>query len=547
MKLTFRTKLFLPLIISWICLFSVMTFDAMQSRNIRMEERKTQLRNATDMALSIAKDYGAQVASGAMPEAEGKKQALSRIQTLRYGESGYIIVLGSNTILMHPIKPDMVGSNPAVLKDPQGKPILLDAINAVKENGAGFTDYMWTKPGEQQPVPKLTYNLAYKPWDWVLMTGLYIDDVDNAFYRNLWQSAILLAVIGIFLSGVVLLIIRSIERSVGGDPDYAQGIAKNIALGDLTQSVQVRKNDTSSLLLSMKTMQDQLATTIGAVQQSATEIATASSEIASGNLDLSNRTEQQAASLEETASSMEEITSTVQQNAGHALEANQLAASASEVAVKGGAVVAQVIDTMSAINESSRKIVDIIGVIDGIAFQTNILALNAAVEAARAGEQGRGFAVVAAEVRNLAQRSAGAAKEIKALIGDSVEKVDAGTKLVNQAGTTMGEVEASIKRVTSVIGEITAASHEQSSGIEQVNDAITQMDHVTQQNAALVEQAAAAAASLQEQAGNLAEAIGVFKIDAAHATLTQPAKAPLHVARAATPASLNHVTTRRLR
>jgi len=269
-------------------------------------------------------------------------------------------------------------------------------------------------------------------------------------------------------------------------------------------------------------MRDSLAAIVGQVRSGADTIATASTQIAAGNLDLSSRTEQQASSLEETASSMEELTSTVKQNADNARQANQLAASASEVALKGGAVVAQVVDTMDGINASSKKIVDIIGVIDGIAFQTNILALNAAVEAARAGEQGRGFAVVATEVRSLAQRSAAAAKEIKALIGDSVAKVDVGSALVGQAGSTMEQIVASIGRVTDIMGEITAASSEQSAGIELVNQAITEMDGVTQQNAALVEQAAAAAESMQDQASTLAQMVSVFKLDSMHGMVSAP-------------------------
>ena len=256
-----------------------------------------------------------------------------------------------------------------------------------------------------------------------------------------------------------------------------------------------------------------LQATVAEVRTSTETIAVASREIATGNADLSSRTEQQASSLEETASSMEELTSTVKQNAENARQANQMVVSTADVAVKGGQVVGQVVDTMASIKESSRKIADIIGVIDGIAFQTNILALNAAVEAARAGEQGRGFAVVASEVRNLAQRSAGAAKEIKSLIEDSVGKVDAGGKLVDEAGKTMSEIVTSVKRVTDIMGEIAAASQEQSAGIEQVNQAITQMDDVTQQNAALVEQAAAAAESLEEQANALTQAVSVFKLD----------------------------------
>ncbi|WP_050465444.1 methyl-accepting chemotaxis protein [Herbaspirillum autotrophicum] len=302
-------------------------------------------------------------------------------------------------------------------------------------------------------------------------------------------------------------------KAISGPINAAVKVAQSVAAGDLTHPIEVRSSDeTGQLMAALKTMSDNLQKIVGEVRASTDTIATASSEIATGNLDLSSRTEQQASSLEETASAMEELTSTVKQNADNARQANQLAASASSVAIQGGQVVSQVVDTMEAINNSSRKIVDIISVIDGIAFQTNILALNAAVEAARAGEQGRGFAVVASEVRSLAQRSAAAAKEIKSLIDDSVEKVGTGSKLVGQAGVTMDEVVASVKRVTDVMGEITAASQEQSTGIEEVNRAITQMDEVTQQNAALVEQAAAAAQSLQDQAGRLATVVGVFKL-----------------------------------
>jgi methyl-accepting chemotaxis protein len=319
-------------------------------------------------------------------------------------------------------------------------------------------------------------------------------------------------------------------RSITVPISQALAIAKTVAAGDLTSQIEVNSTDeTGQLLQALKDMNNSLVNIVGQVRTDT--IATASGQIASGNLDLSSRTEQQASSLEETASSMEELTSTVKQNADNARQANQLAISASEVAVKGGAVVAQVVDTMGSINASSKKIVDIIGVIDGIAFQTNILALNAAVEAARAGEQGRGFAVVASEVRNLAQRSAAAAKEIKTLIGDSVEKVDIGTRLVDQAGSTMQTIVNSIKSVTDIMGEITAASQEQTSGIEQINQAITQMDEVTQQNASLVEEAAAAAAALEDQAGSLTQVVSMFKIAAAQATV----RAPLQVAKRLTP------------
>ena len=302
---------------------------------------------------------------------------------------------------------------------------------------------------------------------------------------------------------------RSITRPLG----QALTLAEKVAAGDLTSHIEVSsKDETGQLMQALKHMNDSLAKVVGEVRQGTDTIATASSQIAAGNQDLSSRTEQQASSLEETAASMEELTSTVKQNADNARQANQLAVSASSVAVRGGSVVSQVVDTMGAINTSSKKIVDIIGVIDGIAFQTNILALNAAVEAARAGEQGRGFAVVAAEVRSLAQRSATAAKEIKVLIDDSVEKVGVGSRQVADAGKTMEEIVDSVRRVTDIMAEITAASQEQTQGIEQINQAITQMDQVTQQNAALVEEAAAAAASLQEQAAGLSQVVSVFQL-----------------------------------
>jgi methyl-accepting chemotaxis protein len=332
----------------------------------------------------------------------------------------------------------------------------------------------------------------------------------QAAYNVFRTISIALLAFGVLLSAFIgVLLVRAITRPL----NEAVRIAKRVADGDLTQKIEVRsKDETGQLLHALKDMNASLVDIVGRVRTGTDAIATASSQVASGNLDLSSRTEQQASALEETASSMEELTGTVKQNADNARQANRLAESASDVAVKGGQVVSQVVDTMGSINDSAKKIVDIIAVIDGIAFQTNILALNAAVEAARAGEQGRGFAVVAAEVRNLAQRSAAAAKEIKTLIDDSVDKVDAGSQLVDQAGATMDKIVSSVRRVTDIMAEITAASQEQSAGIGQVNQAIAQMDQTTQQNASLVEEAAAAAESLQGQAANLAQVVGVFKL-----------------------------------
>ncbi|WP_239384261.1 methyl-accepting chemotaxis protein, partial [Delftia tsuruhatensis] len=323
-----------------------------------------------------------------------------------------------------------------------------------------------------------------------------------------WVIALLVGAVALGL-GLALLIARSVARPL----QQAVELAQAVAAGDLSSRIQAHgKDETGQLLQALQHMNESLQRIVGQVRQGTDSIATASGQIASGNQDLSARTEEQASSLEETAASMEELTSTVKQNGANAQQANQLAAAASQVAVRGGSAVAQVVQTMSAINDASRKIVDIIGVIDSIAFQTNILALNAAVEAARAGDQGRGFAVVASEVRTLAQRSAAAAKEIKQLIDDSVGKVEEGSAQVDAAGKTMDEIVSSVRRVTDIMGEISAASHEQTAGIEQVNQAVTQMDQMTQQNAALVEESAAATEALQAQAKALAEVVSVFKL-----------------------------------
>jgi methyl-accepting chemotaxis protein len=306
-------------------------------------------------------------------------------------------------------------------------------------------------------------------------------------------------------------------RAVAKPLEGAVKVAERIAEGDLGSTVDVgtRRDEIGRLLQAVASMQDRLRALVGEIRQTADSIQVASAEVATGNADLSHRTEQAASNLQQTASSMEQLTGTVRQSADAAAQANQLAASAAEVAQRGGHVVAQVVTTMDAINASSKKISDIIGVIDGIAFQTNILALNAAVEAARAGEQGRGFAVVAGEVRSLAQRSAEAAREIKSLIGNSVDKVETGSRLVTDAGATMTEIVASVQRVTDIIGEITAASAEQSSGLGQINGAVTQLDQMTQQNAALVEESAAAAESLLEHASRLAGLVSTFRLTAA--------------------------------
>ena len=387
---------------------------------------------------------------------------------------------------------------------------------------------------------KQAYETHRAAIDQVVQLATKRNETDEASAKQEIESSTIALLVIFTLSlglGIVVAVVitRSLLKSLGGEPEYAAQISHQIAAGDLTAKIIIKDNDQESLLYAMKAMQDMLAGTVSKLRSAVDTVNSGTQQIAAGNLDLAARTEKEAGALAVTASSMEELTSTVRQNADNASQASQLAESASEVAVKGGAMVSQVVETMGSINNSSKKIVDIIAVIDGIAFQTNILALNAAVEAARAGEQGRGFAVVAAEVRTLAQRSAAAAKEIKELIGASVEKVDAGAKLVDEAGATMGEIVTSVKRVNDIINEITSASREQIIGIEQVSRAINEMDHATQQNNSLVEKASSTASSLTDQTANLAQIINMFRIESTHRSVTPiaasaPAKRPTRAA-----------------
>ncbi|MHB0918011.1 MAG: methyl-accepting chemotaxis protein [Thiobacillus sp.] len=418
------------------------------------------------------------------------------------------------------------------------EPLLDKAMEFAMGNPIAATELLVdeARPAQSQWLKSLEAMAAFQEKE----TALAVEEADAAY-----ASALMLMLSVSALSLVLgAFIAWWITRSITAPINRAVRVTQTVAAGDLSGCIEVTSGDEfGQLQQALKDMNASLVNIVSQVRNGTDTIGVASREIAAGNLDLSSRTEQQASSLEETASSMEELTSTVKQNAENARQANQLVVSTADIAVKGGQVVGQVVDTMASIKQSSRKIADIIGVIDGIAFQTNILALNAAVEAARAGEQGRGFAVVASEVRNLAQRSAGAAKEIKGLIEDSVGKVDAGGKLVDEAGKTMDEIVTSVKRVTDIMSEIAAASQEQSSGIEQVNQAIGQMDDVTQQNAALVEQAAAASESMQDQAAKLAEAVSVFKLEGRY---SQRAEQPVLNDRVtATPNTLKSIKTLR--
>ncbi|MFS2002010.1 Cache 3/Cache 2 fusion domain-containing protein [Duganella sp. CT11-25] len=432
-----------------------------------------------------------------------------KIKAIKIGDTGYIYVVNAaagkvqGNALVHPTKE---GSSLLDSKGNDGRPFIKDMLEA-KE---GSMRYDWADKDGETPREKMVEFHTFKPWNWLIVGGTYTEEITREAGQLRNRYALLGLVSLLLFAGVLFLLVRTV---VSRPLARAEEAATRIAQGDLDVHLVIDNKDEIGLVLrSLNGISSNLSNVVGQVRRGAEQITTASGEIASGNLDLSQRTEEQASSLEETAASMEQLSSAVKQNAENAAQANQMAMAASGIAAKGGEVVAQVVDTMGSINASSRKIVDIISVIDGIAFQTNILALNAAVEAARAGEQGRGFAVVASEVRNLAQRSATAAKEIKALIDDSVGKVEVGSKQVEQAGTTMQEVVDSVRRVTDIMAEISSASEEQRAGIGQVHEAIAQMDQVTQQNAALVEEAAAAAHALQDQAHELEDVVKIFKL-----------------------------------
>ena len=530
MKLSSRIILLCAITLLGISVISAISLYSL--RQTMMRERTAQISDQVTLAYAAIEKAYALEQSGKLSREEAQKQAKLVISSFHKDEM-YFFVRGytDDLLIVHP-KAARIGVPQKDMK------VTGDHYRAsIAKSRIGIVEQAGTRPGVEGPVNKIYAVAQFAPWDWLVGTGTYIDDINEAFWQ---QAGILLAVGSIMMAMVGALawhMTRAILKQLGGEPAYAASVVGHIAEGDLTADINLKASDTSSLLFAIKSMRDKLAAVVSEVRTGSESIATASGEIASGNLDLSNRTEQQAGALEETSSTMEELTSTVRQNADNARQANQLAISASEVATEGGSVVGKVVATMGSINESSKKIVDIISVIDGIAFQTNILALNAAVEAARAGEQGRGFAVVASEVRNLAQRSASAAKEIKALIDNSAEKVEEGGKLVAIAGSTMEEVVASVKRVTDIVAEIASASQEQSSGIEQVNQAIVDMDNMTQQNAALVEQASAAAQAMNEQAASLAQVVNIFKVQQATVT-TSPA---LQAGRAR-PAAANQIS-----
>jgi methyl-accepting chemotaxis protein len=482
-------------------------------RALIMQEREAAVRQTVEVAHGVISHFHQLEVQGKLPADEAKHAAMEALRGLRYSGNEYFWINDMHAaMLMHAIKPELEGKDLSEFKSPTGQTIFSDFVKQIKTRGDGFVPYLWPKPGATQPVQKVSYVKGFEPWGWIVGSGVYVDTVDSAIWSRAFGFAggTVLLVMALFAIGT--LISRSILRQLGGEPSHMSTLTQHIAQGNLGVRIDLQPGDNNSMLFHVAAMRDTFATIVREVREGSESVATASAEIAQGNNDLSARTESQASALEQTNASMEQLNATVQHNADNAAQASQMAVHASSVAVQGGQVVSEVVDTMRGINEASRKISDIIAVIDGIAFQTNILALNAAVEAARAGEQGRGFAVVASEVRLLAGRSAEAAKEIKTLINASVERVASGTVLVDRAGNTMNEVVSSIARLVDVVGEISDASREQSTGVSQVGEAVTQMDQMTQQNAALVEEMAAAASSLKGQASGLVQTVALFKL-----------------------------------
>ena len=449
--------------------------------------------------------------AGIWTREQAQQRAMQMLDKARYGKNDYFWLQDLKAqILWHPINQKLNGQDGSGIKDPDGQHIFLMFADVAKKQGGGMVEYQWPMPGHAEPVPKMSYVKGFEPWGWVVGSGIYLDVMYADFFASMrWAGAFLMAS---FVASVLL--VRGINRSVTNGLNKAVRVAQSISQRDLSQRITANGNDeVSNLLRAMKAMSEDLQSTLMGMRDASDALAQASDQIAAGNLDLSSRTEATAANLEESAASIEELTGSVSSNVDVAQQAAQSARSASDVAGEAGQTVARVIATMDGITASSRRIGDIIGVIDGIAFQTNILALNAAVEAARAGDQGRGFAVVATEVRNLAKRSSQAAQEIKTLIQSSVEQVELGAREVQLAGSTMNRVVASVNEVSTMINEISHAAREQRHGITQVNAAVSELDRMTQQNAAMVEQFSAATSSMRDQAFSLKESVGRFRLD----------------------------------
>lgn len=510
MKLSFAHKLWLPLVIALISLAVTLFFGSVKLKDSQLTLRERELLHVSQLALNVVKTQAALADKGLISKEEAQQRAIQTIKDLRYGETGYFTILNTQAqVIMHPINAALIGKGPD-FSDAKGVYIFRDMVAVTKDDHAGYTAYDFPRPGDTVPKPKIAYNIPWSPWGWIITTGLYVDDIQDAFMSSLYQNIIEFIAISILLCVLVYLINRSTLKTLGGEPRYAAEVVSRIAAGDLSQAVHKKASDNESLIHEMAVMREQLTSVIEEIREGAEIINGSTHDIVAGNQEIADHTDQQAVSLERTSSSMEEITAAVRQNAEHAGQARELARGAVDIASRGGVMMQSVNDTMHGISESAGKIANIIEVVNSIAFQTNILALNAAVEAARAGEQGKGFAVVASEVRNLSLRSSQAAQEIKSLVEESVTRVNSGSAQIKIAGSNIDEMIEAVQRVSDIMSQISVATDEQSIGISQVNESIVQIDSVTHQNTQLVQQAVVAANALEEQTRRLTQTVAFF-------------------------------------
>jgi methyl-accepting chemotaxis protein len=529
-RLTLNTRVWLVMAIVIVGLTSLSAISVMDSREEQMTALAGTLKKQVESATAVIDDYRARAEKGEMSQAEARKQALREIQVMRWdGGTGYIFAFDSNlTLLVHPLRPELIGKSLRNEVDALGFHHYQAMLAADLKDGSGLVRYTQLMPRTNEGKGKISYSGWYKPWDLHLVTGAYFDDIDAAFRSHLVSSLSRAGLIGALVIVIVWLSMRSIRLTIGGEPADAVAMASRIADGDLREGGSEAVFAEKSLLAALQRMRGRLSGTVADVQRGSHVVSTAAGQLTQSNDDLSQRTQEQAASIEESAASMEQMTSTVKQNAENASQADRLSRGACVQAERGGEVVAQAMSAMTDIIDSSHKIVDIVSLIDEIAFQTNLLALNAAIEAARAGEYGRGFAVVAGEVRRLAHSSAAASKEIKARVAESTDRVTAGRDLVAQSALALGAIVLSVKKVTDIVAEVSAASQEQSVGIDQVNLAMAQIDEVTQRNAALVEEATAVAKLMEGQAASLSETASFFVLDDPASPESAPVKRREH-------------------
>lgn len=525
-RLTTTQKLWGTLGIIWIAMLLLVGWLALENRQTIVSERRDSIQYVVESVHNQIEALQERVAAGELSLEEAQQRAIDNMSSVSFGAGEYIFSFNDELLVIsHPSRES--GTDMTDYLDASGMALYPELLR-VAQAGGGHVNYYSTRAGGDEQLPKTSYVAHLPEWGWSLATGVYVDDINEAFITDLIHSIGILLIIGLPVTLLMGLVIRDVSRRLGGDPRYAASVVRHIADGDLTQVTQLSAKDQESLLFNINRMRETLAETIGDIHHGADQVNSGVEQIVGVNEELSTRTEEQAASLAETASSMEQLTATVKQNAEHADHARTLATRAADSAQRGSDSMTNVITTMGTINESATQMSSIVNTIDGIAFQTNILALNASVEAARAGEQGRGFAVVANEVRQLASRSAAAAQEIKTLIEASDSKVVEGSRQVRATGDVINGMVDDIKQLSTLVQEISAATIEQSSGIEQVNQAVTQMDQMTQQNAGLVQESNHATQSLAQLSAQLRQLVAHFRINQSIGTAqaSLPASAP---------------------